>query len=398
MNELPESARDEFKSIEILCTEYKGLSERQEIELFQRVQLGKPLSRAEALRATEGGWQEHAKSYESKFSNVTNRKCLFIYIFLDKEWGLFRLKAVAVCKNHRASGFRTTLTCFIQIYEGFNPKAAADGVPVLWNTFKLLETFCSSAPPLDSKTKSHFRFVFEMMGSFAENDRAMFYSENYTKSQSLAPLSPIELVAVAVLISQKSSERPQNILKDDVVALIACMREAHVDLRMSKVCWATAWAFISNLERHRGAIGEPSLAGPVSKLIRKPRGPRAPRKIASAAAAPNLANEGDSDDLTLPTHFLSNAIFGTLPGRRIQENAASRLRPSSVVVGARMSSCNNDNNKTSFGSPTRMRKRSSGGFGRRNGSSSSILPQQRQEQEQEQEEQHLKVKRRRHQT
>lgn len=74
MNELPESARDEFKSIEILCTEYKGLSERQEIELFQRVQLGKPLSRAEALRATEGGWQEHAKLYESKFANVTNRR------------------------------------------------------------------------------------------------------------------------------------------------------------------------------------------------------------------------------------------------------------------------------------------------------------------------------------
>ncbi len=74
VNVLPESARDEFKSIEILCTEYKGLSERQEIELFQRVQLGKPLSRAEALRATEGGWQEFAKLYETKFANVTNCK------------------------------------------------------------------------------------------------------------------------------------------------------------------------------------------------------------------------------------------------------------------------------------------------------------------------------------
>lgn len=324
------------------------------------------------------------------------------------EWGLFRLKAVAVCKNHRASGFRTTLTCFIQIYEGFNPKVAADGVPVLWNTFKLLETFCSTAPPLDSKSKAHFRFVFEMIGSFAEKDRAMFYSENYTKSQSLSPLSPIELVAVAALISQKGTERPPNILKDDVVALIACMREAHVDLRMSKVCWTTAWNFISKLEQQRGAIGEPSLAGPVSKLIKKPRGPRAPRRISSAVvAAPNLANEGDSDDLTLPTHFLSNAIFGTLPGRRLEEsNTASRPRPSSGLVkgGARMSSSsNNDNNKTSFTSLARMRKRSSGGFGGRNGSG-SILPQQRQEQqheqegEQEQEEQHLNLKRRRYQT
>lgn len=270
-------------------------------------------------------------------------------------------------------------------------------MPVLWNTFKLLETFCSNAPPLDSKTKSHFRFVFEMMGSFAENDRTMFYSENYTKSQSLSPLSPIELVAVAALISQKGTERPQNILKGDVVALIACMREAHVDLRMSKVCWTTAWTFISNLEHRRGAIGQPSLVGPVSKLIRKPRGPRAPRKISSGAVPPNMANEGDSDDLTLPTHFLSNTIFGTLPGRRIQENAASRPSPSSVVVGARMSSSSKNNNNTSFTSPTRMRKRSSSGFGWSTGS--SILPQlQQQEQEQEQEQQGLKVKRRRYQT
>lgn len=364
VNELPESARDEFKSIEILCTEYKGLSERQEIELFQRVQLGKPLSRAEALRATEGGWQEHAKFYESKFANVTNCKCLLLL----GEMGACRLK-LAVCKNHRASGFRTTLTCFIQIYEGFNPKAAADGVPLLWNTFKLLETFCSTAPPLDSKTKSHFRFVFGMIESFAENDRTMFYSENYTKSQSLSPLSPIELVAVAALISQKGTERPQNVLKDDVVALITCMREAHVDLRMSKVCWTTAWTFIRNLERHRGTIGEPSFGGPsTSKLIRKPRGPRAPRKISSAQ---NLANneEDDSDDLTLPTHFLSNAIFGTLPRGRIQENAAS-----SSSVGARMLSSSNN-----------MRKRSSGGFG--GSGSSSFLPQH-----------DIKVKRRRYQT
>lgn len=275
---------------------------------------------------------------------------------MNCDWGL----KLAVCKNHRASGFRTTLTCFIQIYEVFNPKAA-DGVPILWNTFKLLETFCSTAPPLDSKTKSHFRFVFGMISSFAENDRTMFYSENYTKSQSLSPLSPIELVAVAALISQKGTDRPQNILKDDVVALIACMREAHVDLRMSKVCWITAWTFIKNLESYRGAIGEPSLSGPVGKLIRKPRGPRAPRKIASA---PKLANEGESDDLTLPTHFLSNAIFGTVPGR-IQGNAAS----------ARIS------NKTSL-APAGIRKRSSEGFG--GSSNSSLLPPD------------LKAKRRRH--
>lgn len=74
MNVLPESAKDEFKGIEVLCTEYKGLTERQEIELFQRVQLGKPLTKAEAFRATQGSWQEFAKLYERDFPSVVNCK------------------------------------------------------------------------------------------------------------------------------------------------------------------------------------------------------------------------------------------------------------------------------------------------------------------------------------
>lgn len=73
---LPEAAREEFKRIELLCTEYKGLTERQEIELFQRVQLGKPLSQAEAFRATQGSWQEFAKLYERDFGDVINRKSI----------------------------------------------------------------------------------------------------------------------------------------------------------------------------------------------------------------------------------------------------------------------------------------------------------------------------------
>ncbi len=262
---------------------------------------------------------------------------------------MIRLK-LAVCKNHRASGFRTTLTCFIQIYEGFNPKAA-DGIPALWNTFRLLETFCSTAPTLDSNTKSHFRLVFEQLEDFAENDRTMFYSENYTKSQSLSPLSPIELVAVASLISQKGTERPKDVLKEDVVALIARMREVHVDLRMSKVCWITAWTFISTLEHHRRVVAGSGIGAPTSKLIRKPRGPRAPRKIASA---PNIGAPDSPEDLTLPYQHSSNAIFGTLPWK--EENLASGKISNNPSISPL--------------TPISARKRAAGDYG---GSSSSSL-------------------------
>lgn len=82
---LPEAAKEEFRSIEILCTEYKGLTERQEIELFQRVQLGKPLSQAEAFRATQGSWQDFAKLYERDFENVVNCKLCFGWARKDLE-------------------------------------------------------------------------------------------------------------------------------------------------------------------------------------------------------------------------------------------------------------------------------------------------------------------------
>ena len=60
----------------MLCTEYKGLTESQEIELFQRVQLGKPLTKAEAFRATQGSWQQLAKLYEKEFADVIDCKHL----------------------------------------------------------------------------------------------------------------------------------------------------------------------------------------------------------------------------------------------------------------------------------------------------------------------------------
>lgn len=72
-NILPESAKEEFKRIELLCTEYRGLSQTQELEIFQRVQLGVRLSQAEAFRATRGVWQDLAKIYEKDFSNVIDR-------------------------------------------------------------------------------------------------------------------------------------------------------------------------------------------------------------------------------------------------------------------------------------------------------------------------------------
>lgn len=74
-NVLPDEAKAEFESLELLCMEYKELSQSKEIELFQRVQEGKPLTAAESLKATVGPWQEFARLFEEDYADVMGCKC-----------------------------------------------------------------------------------------------------------------------------------------------------------------------------------------------------------------------------------------------------------------------------------------------------------------------------------
>ena len=75
-NILPSSIREEFDKKDILCCEYLDLTEIQEREIFQRVQLGIPLTAAEKVRATTGVWQEFAQLFEQDFPRVVARTCI----------------------------------------------------------------------------------------------------------------------------------------------------------------------------------------------------------------------------------------------------------------------------------------------------------------------------------
>ena len=72
-NILPNSIKEEFDKKDILCCEYLDLTEIQEREIFQRVQLGIPLTAAEKVRATTGVWQEFAQLFEQDFPCVVAR-------------------------------------------------------------------------------------------------------------------------------------------------------------------------------------------------------------------------------------------------------------------------------------------------------------------------------------
>ncbi len=243
---LPDTARENFMKIEVLCTEYRGLTETQEIELFQRVQLGKPLTQAEAFRATQGSWQEFAKLYEKDFADV-----------------------VHLVRQKRASGFRGILCCFSQIYECLDP-SQANGVPRLRNSMKSLELLCSNPHSLDTVTKSHLRSVFDLFQDLVDMDRSIFENNGYTRIKTF---SPIELIGVCCLLSQKM-ERPIGMLRGDIVAMRAQLRERYSDLRVNRQCWASIWSFIEGLERQRGAVDGSTIEKSSWKTVGRPRQPR----------------------------------------------------------------------------------------------------------------------------
>ena len=71
---LSEAKRQEFGNSILLCVEYMDLTQTQEIELFQRVQLGKPLTKAETFKASQGAWQDLARAFEVDYAEVVNSK------------------------------------------------------------------------------------------------------------------------------------------------------------------------------------------------------------------------------------------------------------------------------------------------------------------------------------
>lgn len=121
---------------------------------------------------------------------------------------------------------------------------------------------------MDAATRAHLRFVFETFHELVEEDRSIFEYKNYTNRKAF---SPIELIAIACLISLKAAERPKAMLRGDIQALRLHLREVHSDIRLNKPCWLTAWRFIDTLEHHRGAVDR-------STVEKRPPAPKIPKK------------------------------------------------------------------------------------------------------------------------
>ncbi|OCH89000.1 hypothetical protein OBBRIDRAFT_836129 [Obba rivulosa] len=70
--EVPEYWKRDFASKQITCVEYRNLSPSYERDIFQRVQLGMPLTAAEKLQAIASPWAEWISDLDARYVNSEN--------------------------------------------------------------------------------------------------------------------------------------------------------------------------------------------------------------------------------------------------------------------------------------------------------------------------------------
>lgn len=275
---LPEHMKKIFRQKEFVCYEFKNLSPKQEEDLFGKVQMGVSLTPAEKMRATSGPWQDFTRLFEDDFSSV-----------------------VGLAKTNRGAGFRLLLCCFSQILE---------------------DVFMKNIKALDDATKSHLASVFTTFKELVGEDLQTFKNNGYRTVKTFAP---VELIAVAVLISMYGDSRNSALLLGDVRVMRLTLRQTRHDLQMNQGTWDAIWEFLESLESYRGAVD--SFCETVRKTTTKVQG-----ELKSSEKAKPSHNTTTSEVLVItnPTvgSNLSRPRLGTRPSPSLFLHSSS---PDSVL-------------------------------------------------------------------
>ncbi|KAF2499427.1 hypothetical protein BU16DRAFT_578999 [Lophium mytilinum] len=237
---LPQRVKEQFQNKEIVCFEYPSLSRQQEEDLFARVQLGMALTPAEKMRATNGPWQEFARMFEEDFRPI--------------------MKLLTAQTQARSGGFRLFLGCFSQILEVQHP-TNANGIPVLKTSVSAIDNLLRNPEALDDSTKSHLATVFTTFTELVSEKESVFKDNGYERVKTF---SPLEVVAVAVLISKYGDARNHEMLLGDISMMRITFRVQKLDLKLNGDCWKMVWEFIDTLEQFRGAIDGETVQPPDS--------------------------------------------------------------------------------------------------------------------------------------
>ncbi|KAH9938790.1 uncharacterized protein BXZ73DRAFT_44391 [Epithele typhae] len=211
---LPERYQKLFMTKQVVCMEYSDITEENEREIFQRVQLGMALTPAEKLQA------------------ITGEQNRFVRKVMD-EYVAEKLAVYMDWETARGNDFRMTAVAIYCIL--LWPGVTYPTVPVLEKWLRD-ETDIAGEPDELEEVND----VFKVYCALAQDERlsACFRLKNVKK------VAPIEFVAVALLIHSQMRKMSLAQLSAAVTAMRQDIRKDEKDIRQNTRCMKLLMSWI----------------------------------------------------------------------------------------------------------------------------------------------------------
>lgn len=224
---LSEEDREFFNNIQIVNIEFEHLTDEQEEDMFQRVQLGVPLTVAEKLAALTGMIPSFINDVRKSYKNIP-----------------------ALLGTKRSKDYQLAATLIYLMYCHIEEEEDLR----LKNSHAMLRKFVEDPNPeriLTPSFRAKVRKVFTKFNELIEGYPNIFtHTLGNTRAKSRR-FSPVEFLGVGILLD-RYPDRPIHALSEDIKAFRDYLREYLQDLRTNSNTWTHVMDFINRLEDSRG--------------------------------------------------------------------------------------------------------------------------------------------------
>lgn len=285
------SEQKEFiDNVQIVNIEFEYLTEEQEEDMFQRVQLGVPLTVAEKLAALTGEIPS--------FINDLRRAYILVRNLMGTKRSLdFKLIAQLLYLMHCRA-------------EDEDEELKMVHAPALRKFLEEKEYQTILTPAFRAQARRVFGKYNELIADYPDVFSHSFGKSKLAKSKRF---SPVEFLGVGILLDIYS-DRPSRVLADDIRAFREHLRTRLQDLRTNSVAWTQVMEYVLRLQDSRGYYPPES----------------EPRNRARAAGIgippvihrPAIAFNPPPPDKQIHTH--NSTVYNVLQQRAIEERLATQ--------------------------------------------------------------------------
>lgn len=226
---LPEKYRRLFSNKQIVCIEYMDINDRDEREIFQRVQLGMALTPAEKLAVIKSSRADFVRQLQSTFFKDSSSP--FTTLAWDRSRGIdFRCLA-------------TILWCLDRFRQ--SPSLLAHTGSIVQVESWLSAKHQSLSPQFKSDVTAGFSFLEGMLNSDDPTITAPFHAIEFDKeTHRKQKVSPIEFICISLLVCIWYMRLSAKSMADAITRMRKAVRSEHVDVRMNTRVGGTMITFI----------------------------------------------------------------------------------------------------------------------------------------------------------